>query len=859
MAKRVYSETEILEKIKRRPSYISKVEQTPERAMLAVNTDFRSIQLIDEQHRDFQVCMIAVQHDYHMLQYVPVELMCKELLSVALAKSGLSLGYIPEKLRTISICEKAVEKTPGSIRYVPEELRTDQLIEAAVARDWKVAAYAPEYMLTLEFCAEIYERAIQSGKTLENSTLRKIVARFPEDIRNSPIIRRLEYSNGIRRIISKKYRTSDAAFIVEERLTGIADPFSVFFSSFIEFAEYLFNDISDADLLEYDFDGVNIRNYNWEQALISSDVLFQYGLYDDPFYSSIKQAHSASEAAMMPIGDSEYEAELICHAESLDEKLQDTTWRMYYISDIHLDEKVLKRYPIRASKEEVCLYVDRFVEKMVRSIGTRTRDSYIVIAGDVAHSYVLTELFYEALVKHWWYEWNIIAVLGNHELWDTPTDPDSIMAVDASVSRYRKLFKRLGIRFLNNQLFVLQDGVARKISSNRLLEMSAGELREWCRKSRLLVLGGIGFSGLNPEFNAKHGLYGAAITTHEEDIIRTREFEQIYEKVHAALHDQEVIVVTHTPKENWTAAAYNPRWIYVNGHTHRNHYICTEEKRVYSDNQVGYTHENVQLKWFEHSYAYDIFADYADGIYSITADQYIDFYNGIGTRIQFSRKDETIWMLKRQGFYCFIYQDAVSAKLSLLNGGARKKLEHQDIQYYYENMLMYIYGTRKVFERYHAALRRISKAVKNLGGCGTIHGCIVDIDFLDHIYLDLQTGELVPYFAFDMIEKYPFGSVEQLLKARRPDLLQNYQKILSDDHENALILQQSVVAVDDAIRYVPETHMYRPSRIMRSIQYMMDINIIRIWSDEVVRRGQELIQAENTMATGIEGYLSESC
>lgn len=67
MAKRVYSETEILEKIKRRPSYISKVEQTPERAMLAVNTDFRSIQLIDEQHRDFQVCMIAVQHGYHMM------------------------------------------------------------------------------------------------------------------------------------------------------------------------------------------------------------------------------------------------------------------------------------------------------------------------------------------------------------------------------------------------------------------------------------------------------------------------------------------------------------------------------------------------------------------------------------------------------------------------------------------------------------------------------------------------------------------------------------------------------------------------------------------------------------------------
>jgi len=34
-------------------------------------------------------------------------------------------------------------------------------------------------------------------------------------------------------------------------------------------------------------------------------------------------------------------------------------------------------------------------------------------------------------------------------------------------------------------------------------------------------------------------------------------------------------------------------------------------------------------------------------------------------------------------------------------------------------------------------------------------------------------------------------------------------------------------AVDDAIRYVPETHMYRPSRIMRSIQYMRNITMMK--------------------------------
>lgn len=32
-------------------------------------------------------------------------------------------------------------------------------------------------------------------------------------------------------------------------------------------------------------------------------------------------------------------------------------------------------------------------------------------------------------------------------------------------------------------------------------------------------------------------------------------------------------------------------------------------------------------------------------------------------------------------------------------------------------------------------------------------------------------------------------------------------------------------------RFVPETHMYRPSRIMRSLQYLTEVNVIRIWND----------------------------
>ena len=42
-------------------------------------------------------------------------------------------------------------------------------------------------------------------------------------------------------------------------------------------------------------------------------------------------------------------------------------------------------------------------------------------------------------------------------------------------------------------------------------------------------------------------------------------------------------------------------------------------------------------------------------------------------------------MLKRNGYYCFIHKSR-SGSLTILNGGAKKKLEVQDIQYYYDNM-----------------------------------------------------------------------------------------------------------------------------------------------------------------------------
>ena len=63
-----------------------------------------------------------------------------------------------------------------------------------------------------------------------------------------------------------------------------------------------------------------------------------------------------------------------------------------------------------------------------------------------------------------------------------------------------------------------------------------------------------------------------------------------------------------------------------------------------------------------------------------------------------------------------------------------KKLEIQDIQYYYDNMDSMISTIKTPLDEFTSFQKRIAGIVKRIGGAGTIHGSIIDIDFYNHIY-----------------------------------------------------------------------------------------------------------------------------
>ena len=293
-------------------------------------------------------------------------------------------------------------------------------------------------------------------------------------------------------------------------------------------------------------------------------------------------------------------------------------------------------------------------------------EKFVRMLGKAAHFDIRTHTF--------------VFVIGNHELWSFPGRP-----LEEIVAKYRKLLEGHGMYLLSNDLLSIRYGGGMEFVPYEFLMHSdsvaiAGKLRN----SRAVVFGGTAFSGCNAEFNADDGIYRDTLTR-EAEIEETRKFEYLYNKLVSVLQRENTIILTHTPKKDWSYDKnYHDGFVYVSGHSHRNVFFDDGLERVYADNQIGYKNENPHLKSFWIDGKYDYFKDYPDGIHDISAQEYRDFALGKNIQMTYNRKGK-IRMLKKNGYYCFLYVTA-SGGFSILNGGALKGLARKDIQYYYENM-----------------------------------------------------------------------------------------------------------------------------------------------------------------------------
>ena len=609
------------------------------------------------------------------------------------------------------------------------------------------------------------------------------------------------------------------------------------YGTFAELVERMAGDLEDVDFTGFDFEGVDVGRYDLSKSLVPSSTLKTLGLYDDSFRQGIVSKMAVTRYTNTSDADSTVPDYGVVRFDETNDTGGRTEARVFYISDIHLDEKILKRFPGPVTRNEIRAYIDEVVEVLhddyVKACGLH--HGWVLVAGDVSHSFEIVRMFFESFVKFFSYT-RPIAVLGNHELWDYPrhspeSDPERRLVI--CIEDYESMFDELHISFVHNMLYSVTE--REFVRCDELMKATNDEIREFCNRSKLLILGGIGFAGLNDAINYNSGLYRDTLFSREQEIEESDRFRALHDRLLEAAPDIPMIVLTHMPMSNWSKGRPNPGWIYVSGHTHRNGLVQTDSSTEYFDNQIGYKNTSIHLKSFLTSCCYDLFRDYPDGIHQITSQQYRDFYRGVRVGMTFNRNGD-INLLKREGLCCFILVNQ-DGRPYMLNGGHVKKLPVWDVQYYYDRMTDYSRSVSAFVSNYRKKLEEISGVVRSIGGDGRIHGLIVDISFYSHLFLNPLDGSVIPYYAASMVDKTVYKDVPTLLKECEMPLLEPFKSRLSSDSEALAPLGTNPSFDGDSIEY-RETWMYRCSNMFRRFQYLTDLHIIREWRDELLTNPQ---------------------
>ena len=169
--------------------------------------------------------------------------------------------------------------------------------------------------------------------------------------------------------------------------------------------------------------------------------------------------------------------------------------------------------------------------------------------------------------------------------------------------------------------------------------------------------------------------------------------------------------------------------------------------------------------------------------------------------------------------------------LSILNGGVLKRLNIEDINYYYDNMDSQIELLKGFLEKYTQYQESIASQIKKIGGEGTIYGAIIDIDYYNHICVNPFDGTVSAYHADDTIDKFVFENIPSLLKEKCPQLYQNYEKILLKEKSNALIVKGQSADIIKEPTYCPGTEIYKYSSKIKKMQKLYN-GILTVWYDD---------------------------
>ena len=226
--------------------------------------------------------------------------------------------------------------------------------------------------------------------------------------------------------------------------------------------------------------------------------------------------------------------------------------------------------------------------------------------------------------------------------------------------------------------------------------------------------------------------------------------QTLYLRLETALSNKRMIVATHMPMKDWSHSCSYQQNGFTFGATPIEMNLM--QKDIFSRIiKWVIINQKMQIKTFSISNIYNTFANYTDGIHEITAEEYRSYNVGINIRMRFSEPKDTeaIFLLKNGGFHMFILRNSKN-DLCLLSGGKRKKLREKRLENIYRALGVYGTSITNGMSQYRELMNAASSEVRRLGFSGRIHGCIIDVDYGHHLFINPLNGHIAAYYALDI-------------------------------------------------------------------------------------------------------------
>lgn len=293
--------------------------------------------------------------------------------------------------------------------------------------------------------------------------------------------------------------------------------------------------------------------------------------------------------------------------------------------------------------------------------------------------------------------------------------------------------------------------------------------------------------------------------------------------------------------------------------------------------------------------------NYENGIYDISVDDYWTYYANIVKKDRFAFKPlfsstSHVKFLKRNRFIMFI-SVSKGGSLCVLHGGSLKKVK-MPIEFYYNHLEEYAEIIIKKMSKYWKALYSISEQIreikpdkgmlkkthyskyveqcklfnekyksfnewyeesgKNIRFDGKVHGCIVDLDFFNHIYLNPNDGTIASYSAVSMYDKNVYKNLPSLIAAQRPEMLPGYKEIVKNNKNSLLVYDRDkkneLIVIDEDLNEefekVYSYDMYSISNRIKALQTIYDHGLVSVWYDSILGVPLALPKVRNSNLLG---------